>query len=1257
MQGKTIANRYRVTEEISQDSLTTLYKSQDLSENKPIFIQLLKEKTKERPLETLFRFKREIDQLSKLDHPNLLKIYSHGDFEGQDYVTYEYFDSKPLLTYLGQPLPVDTAVEIILQISSALDLAHQNGILHQALQPQNILITQDLKTAKLANFGHNLLNDISRITEPKEIISTFGYLSPESSGILRKPLDGRSDIYSLGILFYQLITGRLPYIANDVSTLIHQHIAQEPASPASINPKIPPVVENIVLRLIAKEPQERYQSLSGLIVDLKEYQKLRKEGKEFIDFEIARADRLAQLSFSTRLIGRDKELDQLKSCLEQTKNSKGSFCTVFGEPGIGKSRLVDELRGHIHSLNGIFCGGKCYQYEFRTPYKVFSEAIDAHIEKVKRLSQEEQELHIKRIKDALGELGGEVVKIAPTITDLIGEPPKLVDLEPEKERIRFLITVTNFIISLSSKDNPLLIFLDDLQWVDEGSLDILGRLVEKIGSAPVVMIASYRDTDVDINHPFIQSIKKLKESNIPIAEIPVKAFAIKETAQMISQILIEKEGNVLPLAVNLQERAKGNPFFTLELLRTLVEEKIVYLKDNRYTFDLAKLNSASLPENIIEVVLKRVEAMPEQDLQILSYASVMGKEIKFQLLTELIQKPFDIVLNSIENGMHNQLIYRDITGRENIFFMHDRIREAFYQRVPEQERAPLHRRIAEVFEDQNKANLDPILYELAYHFTQGEVEDKALEYSIPAAHKAQNSYAHALAINLYNAAKQILEKQNKTNTPGYIDVLENLGEVFRLAGRFEESLGVLKACESLISKEDKLHRTQVMSKIGTTLWESGKTEDCIRLLEQALGMLGLKIPTTKMGVGMGIMKEFLIQMLHTRFPNTFVSKEYKPDPIRLITCPMLLRISYAYYFLDTDKMFYLYLRALNLAEKVGPCPELAHLYASAPALWVTFPWFSRAFRDGNKALEVSKVIGSKIWEGVAYAYLSFTCNIANKPTQGIDYAQKSIGILKGLGEYWDLGVAYAFRNHNSWICGRLKENVQENAEMIKVLREANALQPLCWALLQRGMLCYLREEIDETVIKDLQESIRLAKATRDKPHLVDGITILALIYSKMEEYQQAIKTVEESVALFPTHYNKGTWILNIFPAGAQIYIDTIVNSPELPVEKKEEYLKRLSWLCKQSFIWGKKFTYCLGWAYQVNGTYNWFMGKRKEAIKTWEEGIKFLRENTEDKYRLGRILLEEATYLLQDNPSDKKALEYLVESKELFIQAGCPIET
>ncbi|MFA5096519.1 MAG: serine/threonine-protein kinase, partial [Candidatus Omnitrophota bacterium] len=308
MLGQTVANRYKLTEELISDSLYTLYKSQDLHDNRLVLVTVLSEKSLSRPLEVQLRFKRAAEQVAKLGHPNLLKTLEVAESDNKLYLVSEHTDSITLSNYLkqpqnlNQPLNTDAAVDLILQISSALSVAHEQNLLHQALKSQNILISQQAGQSaqiKLFNFGYSILQDISRITEKEEISSTFGYLSPESSGILRKPVDSRSDIYSLGILFYQLLTGQLPYQATEISELIHQHIATKPIPPSKYNSQIPPVIDNIVLRLIAKEPAERYQGLKGLIVDLKEYQKQKKNGKVLIDFEIARSDRLAQLSFST----------------------------------------------------------------------------------------------------------------------------------------------------------------------------------------------------------------------------------------------------------------------------------------------------------------------------------------------------------------------------------------------------------------------------------------------------------------------------------------------------------------------------------------------------------------------------------------------------------------------------------------------------------------------------------------------------------------------------------------------------------------------------------------------------------------------------------------------------------------------------------------------------------------------------------------------------------------------------------------------
>ena len=250
--------RYNLGQACFEDGLSVVYKALDQQTSQSVLIKRFKDKTRQRPMEALLRFHREIERVSRIQHPNILKVLSRFEHEGLECVICEFFEGAPV-SVAAQALSVDEAVDIITQAALALDAAHQAGMMHGRINLSALWVGSDAakRTVKLANFGESLLLSLADISEKAEIIDTFGYLSPEQSGILRRPIDYRSDIYSLGVVFYQLVTGRLPYLGEEVDTLIHQHIAQKPAAPEALDARIPAVIGRIILRLIAKDPQER----------------------------------------------------------------------------------------------------------------------------------------------------------------------------------------------------------------------------------------------------------------------------------------------------------------------------------------------------------------------------------------------------------------------------------------------------------------------------------------------------------------------------------------------------------------------------------------------------------------------------------------------------------------------------------------------------------------------------------------------------------------------------------------------------------------------------------------------------------------------------------------------------------------------------------------------------------------------------------------------------------------------------------------
>jgi diguanylate cyclase (GGDEF)-like protein len=1253
-----VDDRYLILKKLGKGGMSVVYRALDKEDDREVALKFLNPVNTLPYLELVVKFRNEVKVVSKLNHSNIIKFHATGDYNGIPYLVTEVLEGDSLAGLLkkGSNFSTNEALTLVGKVAEALHCVHSHNIIHRDVKPSNIFVVNSATgqpEIKLLDFGLAHIMELSDLEKEHDMSGTFAYMSPEATGIIRKQLDERSDLYSVGVIFYYLLTKRLPFQSSNTAELLHQIAAMKAAPLHKLNPHLPEVIVRMVNRLLAKDQDERYQSAKGLLYDIEKFL----QGNQ--DFVIGEKDRNElRLTYQTKLVGREEELTQIKKLINKAARKQGGICLIGGEPGVGKTRLVKALKEYVYirgyTKGEVFIESHCIARENKIPYQSFGHALDEFIQKITRAGLKEREKETKRIQSLAGELGSVLIKLNPNLKVLLGTIPDLPALDPEKENIRFLITAAHFICNLVRENQVCILFLDDLQWADEGSLRLLEHIGTHIKTSNLLILGTYRSNEVDEQHALTRIKKKAENKEGSLTDIQISPLSQDRVLNMVANLLKEKSDQVHDFAKYLFDKAGGNPFFTITLLKEIVEQHAIVWEQGVCRVDQKKINRLHLPDNIIDMMLLRTKAISEDLEHLLKISAVIGKEFKIYFLYRMIEKENMVVMDLIDQAVKKNLLEYSLSDRGTAQFVHDRIREAFVAKIPERDLSKYHLKIGQFLLEQYQGKEDEILFELTYHLMEGGDEEKGLKYALRAGERAKENYASRDAIIYYTYAKTILDKK-EDRTKLYIDLLENLGESCKVIGKFDKSLEILWACDALVPDTDSIRKSRVLSKIGDALFEKGEVEKSFPVLEQALRLSGIQFPKGRLSVITSLFVEFSLQMLHTWFPKKFTKEkgEWKQndDIIALRVLNMLYKW---YFFKDMQKSLYCHLKCLNLAEKISPCSELIHCYVLGGVIWASIPWESKALRYANLGINTAIKTGDRLREGTAYAGFSIALLILNRTPEGLEYSKKGINLLKGLGEYLDLGVAYAFRMQHCLLTGRVKEALAVSEEFISLANDTKVLQNLGWALMGKGKIVSLIGEVTDQTIEEIIKSIALLKKTGDMPNILCSQSILAYAYLRKKEYLASIQVIEKIVKLFPSHYSNGAWILDLFPLGAEIYLSAILNISDLSKNKKQEYFKRVRWFCKKSLKWSKKFKFIAGWAYQVNGTYNWLIDRKKEAIRNWETGIRFLREHTEDTYRLGYILMEMGSFLLheKDVGYQEKAKKYLTEAQNLFKDIG-----
>ena len=815
------SGRYFVRRSLGHGGQKQVYLAKDNRLDRDVVIALLK--TDQLGADSVPRLIREAQAMARLgSHPNIVTVYDIEDEAGRPFIVSQYVEGGSVSDLLRSAdkhrLPLEQVLRLGSQICQALMHCHNLGIIHRDLKPANVWLSLD-GTAKLGDFGLAASADFSRITLEGVLVGTVVYMPPEI--MLGHQAEARSDLYSLGVVLYEMVTGRPPFVGDQFVAIISQHINSPPVAPSWHNPEVPQALETLILRLLAKTPEERPESAAEVAKALAAIGSSAPTVAERAVHQDAKSlSRLAGGVF----IGREQETKKLRVALNETLSGKGHLFMLVGEPGSGKTRMTEQLATYARLCNAQVLTGSCYEGEGAPAFWPWLQIVRQYV----------QSREPSTLLSIMGPGASEIAHVVFEIKELLPDLPAPPSLEPEQARFRLFDSVTTFLKN-ASRRQPLVVILDDLHWADKASLLLLQFLAREVKDACILVIGTYRDVDLGRQHPLLQTLGELSRQGLS-ERIVLRGLTEQDVARFI-----EMTTGIAPLEKlvrTVYQQTEGNPFFLSEIVRLLVVEGQLEHPHSRTS------TSTRIPEGVREVIGRRLDRLSAECNRILTIACVVGREFNIDALEPLSDISTDQVLELLDEATAARVINEVPQVMGQYSFVHALIRETLYDEISVTRRVRLHRRIGEVLEKLYGNNLDAHLPELAYHFFQASPagnSDKAMDYALRAAKRAISLLAYEEAADHYEHGLGVLELQDEVKEEQRLDLLLALGDAQKKAGNTEKARGSFQQAADLARKvQSPQHFARAALGMGTSLSAAiGTVDDVhVRVLNEALSTLG-----------------------------------------------------------------------------------------------------------------------------------------------------------------------------------------------------------------------------------------------------------------------------------------------------------------------------------------------------------------------------------------------------------------------------------
>ena len=747
---------YDIRSQVFENHQTRVYRGIRQSDGEPTIIKIL---NKQYPIsEEVARFTRQHDLLQLVHHPNIVQSFGTERYGNAPALVMRDIGAVALTSILlddAKPLDIKPFLELAIQVAEGLSVIHTARILHKDLCPNNIIVTDDLRTAQIIDMSisSRLSREQAPNLTPHQLEGTLAYIAPEQTGRMNRVIDARSDLYSLGATFYTMLTGETLFPAYDPVELVHSHIARVPKRVDEVNPDVPAAVADIIAMLLRKNPEDRIQTALGLKIDLETCLEALQSGTPLQGFQPGKNDMVSELRIPQKLYGRGEQVRELLSSFERATTQKPEIMLVSGYSGIGKTALVNEIHKPIMRERGYFTQGKFDQFTRTVPYSALVSALGGLIRQI--LTEPEIQLQAwrKRLLEVLGVNGGIITDLVPEAALLLGSPPPVAEaVDSQASQYRFQNVVLKFLQALSGEGQPLVMFLDDMQWADAATLSLVQQWMASPQTHHLLMICAYRDNEVSAAHPFLQMLEVLRERSISIHEIRVVALSVGDIAELLHDTLHittedDRNAAINLLAREILKKTGGNPFFIQQLLRTFDEREIIRFDatTHRWLWKHEDVVAADITENVVELVANTLKAMPLAMREILSFAACLGNSVEVDVLMQLCRSHFqydtttmlDSLLQAIESGFLQvqqgqfNTLYNVHIGAESEIslenfstekmvrckFSHDRIQQVAYSLIDSQDLPKIHLFIGRFFMGFSADNRS--VFEMVRHLNAG----------------------------------------------------------------------------------------------------------------------------------------------------------------------------------------------------------------------------------------------------------------------------------------------------------------------------------------------------------------------------------------------------------------------------------------------------------------------------------------------------------------------------------------------------------